>query len=356
MWLLTLRDLQYRRVRVLVVVALASVLMALLFLMTGLVNQFNHEPFDATRAIGADQWVLAAGTSGPFTSAGTLPAELVDELGPDAQGVVVARGTISESVPGGVPDDTAEVVVVGGELDSLRTTMAAGALLEGRTVDGGDEVVLDRTAGFDVGDRLQLGPRVLEVVGLTKGTTVLAGIPLVFVEIGTAQDLAFQSRAVVSGALLGGDPITPPPGTVVRSAEAVAEDALGPLEDAIASIDLVRALLWIVTAVIIGAVVFLSALERQRDFAVFRAMGTPKRALLIAVAVQAVVVALAGAAIAVGLHRLIIPLFPLTVRVPTQALWQIPLGAAAAALAAGVFGLRRVAATDPATAFAGQGT
>ena len=44
MWLLTLRDLQYRRVRVLVVVALASVVMALLFLMTGLVNQFNHEP------------------------------------------------------------------------------------------------------------------------------------------------------------------------------------------------------------------------------------------------------------------------------------------------------------------------
>jgi putative ABC transport system permease protein len=353
MWLLTLRDLQYRSLRLVVVVALASVLMALLFLMTGLVNQFHHEPFDATRAIGAEQWVLAEGTSGPFTSAGTLPVELVDELGPDARGVVVARGTVSD--PGGTSDDTAEVIVVGGEPDSLRTTMAAGAVVAGRTIAGADEVVIDQTAGFDVGDRLQLGPRALRVVGLTKGTTVLAGIPLVFVQIGTAQDLAFQSRAVVSGALLGGEPVIPPPGSVVRSAEAVAEDALGPLEDAISSIDLVRALLWIVTAVIIGAVVFLSALERQRDFAVFRAMGTPKRALLIAVAVQAVAVALAGAAIAIVLHRLIIPLFPLTVRVPPQALWQIPLGAAAAALAAGLVGLRRVAATDPATAFAGRG-
>ena len=79
MWLLTLRDLQYRRLRVLVVVLLAAVVMALLFLMTGLVNQFNREPYDATRAIGAQQWVLAAGTSGPFTSGGTLPTELVDQ-------------------------------------------------------------------------------------------------------------------------------------------------------------------------------------------------------------------------------------------------------------------------------------
>ena len=71
----------------------------------------------------------------------------------------------------------------------------------------------------------------------------------------------------------------------MRSADDVAEDALGPLEDAIASVDLVRALLWLVTAVIIGAVVFLSALERQRDFAILRAMGTPRRALLLAVAV-----------------------------------------------------------------------
>ena len=67
----------------------------------------------------------------------------------------------------------------------------------------------------------------------------------------------------------------------MRSADDVAEDALGPLKDAIASVDLVRALLWLVTAVIIGAVVFLSALERQRDFAILRAMGTPKRTLLL---------------------------------------------------------------------------
>ena len=123
---------------------------------------------------------------------------------------------------------------------------------------------------------------------------MLAGLPLVFVELGTAQDLAFQSRdVVVSACCSTAPPGRAPPARSCASADDVADDALGPLEDAIASVDLVRALLWLVTAVIIGAVVFLSALERQRDFAILRAMGTPRRALLLAVAAQAVLIALA---------------------------------------------------------------
>ena len=350
MWLLTLRDLQYRRVRLIVVVLLASVVMALLFVMTGLVNQFNLEPYDATESIGAEHWVLADGVSGPFTSAGTLPLAVGATLD-DAAPVVVARGTMS----GDGSDDTTEVVVVGGEQAQLSTTMSAGSIVEGRAVAGPSEVVLDRTAGFDVGDGVQLGPLDVEVVGLTSDTTVLAGLPLVFVELGTAQDLSFQSRDVVSGFLLDAAPSTAPDGTVVRSADDVAADALGPLEDAISSVDLVRALLWLVTAVIIGAVVFLSALERQRDFAILRAMGTPRRALLGAVAVQAVTIAVLAALVALVLHRLILPLFPLQVRVPSRALWQIPLGAVVAALVAGAFGLRKVASADPAAAFGGRG-
>ena len=176
-----------------------------------------------------------------------------------------------------------------------------------------------------------------------------------FVELPMAQDLYFKSREVVSGVLLDEAPAEVPAGAVVRSADDVAADALGPLKDAIASVDLVRALLWLVTAVIIGAVVFLTALERQRDFAILRAMGTPKRTLLMGMAVQAVLIALLAAALAIVLQRLIQPLFPLQVQVPSRALWQIPLGAVVAALVAGAVGLRRVAKADPAAAFAGAG-
>jgi putative ABC transport system permease protein len=352
MWLLTLRDLQYRRVRVIVVVLLAGVVMSMLYLMSGLVNQFQREPFDTTAAIGADHWVLPEGTSGPFTSGGAVPVELVDLLGGDAEPVVVARATIA---PADDVADTAEVVLVGQTPDRLDATVADTALVEGRALTEPGEIVVDRASGYDVGDVVQLGPVAATVVGLTEKTTVLAGIPLVFAELTTAQDLAFQSRDVMSAAVVDGPRPDAPAGTVVRSAEEVADDALGPLEDAISSIDIVRVLLWLVAGVIIGAVVFLSALERQRDFAILRAMGTPKRTLLLAVAVQAMLIALIGAVLAMILQRLLLPLFPLPVVVPTRAYWQIPLGAVLVALVAGAVGLRKVATTDPATAFAGAG-
>ena len=57
-------------------------------------------------------------------------------------------------------------------------------------------------------------------------------------------------------------------------------------------------LLWIVAAVIIGSVVYLSALERQRDFAVLKAIGMSNRTLLASLALQAVLVALGAVALA----------------------------------------------------------
>jgi putative ABC transport system permease protein len=65
MFLLTLRDLSYRATRFVVVIVMGAVVFALLFVMTGLVEQFNTEPYDTVHQMGADDWVVAAGISGP---------------------------------------------------------------------------------------------------------------------------------------------------------------------------------------------------------------------------------------------------------------------------------------------------
>ena len=139
------------------------------------------------------------------------------------------------------------------------------------------------------------------------------------------------------------------------SVDEIGDDTLRPLDGAIASIDLVRVLLWIVAAVIIGSVVYLSALERQRDFAVLKAIGTSNRTLLASLALQAVLVALAAVALAAVIQIFLAPAFPLKVRVPARAFWQLPLLAVIVALIAGAVGMRRVARADPAAAFAGAG-
>ena len=61
MILLTFRDLVYRKTRFIVVTVLGAVVFALLFVMTGLVNQFNLEPAETVEQFGADEWVLPEG-------------------------------------------------------------------------------------------------------------------------------------------------------------------------------------------------------------------------------------------------------------------------------------------------------
>jgi hypothetical protein len=72
-------------------------------------------------------------------------------------------------------------------------------------------------------------------------------------------------------------------------------------------------------------------------------------------ALQAVLVALAAVAVAAVIQLFLAPAFPLKVRVPARAFWQLPLFAVVMALVAGAFGMRRVARSDPAAAFAGAG-
>ena len=52
---------------------------------------------------------------------------------------------------------------------------------------------------------------------------------------------------------------------------------------------------WIIAALIIGSVVYLSVIERLKDFAVFKAIGVPTRSIMSGLALQAVVVTLFAA-------------------------------------------------------------
>ena len=266
-------------------------------------------------------------------------------VGERASPVVIARSSLTQN------GDAEEVILIGhvpGGLGAPQTS-------EGRAAQAPGEIVLDVTTGADVGDQVKVAGNPFTVVGLSRRTTLLAGIPLVFMLAADAQELVFQTDQVVSVVLVDGEVSSLPAGLVAVPSAVVAEDALEPLEGAVASVDLVRVLLWLVAAVVIGAVVYLSALERVRDFAVLKAMGVSNRSLVGSLGLQAVLVALGAVGIAAAIQLVLAPGFPLEVTVPDRAFIQIPILAVLMALAAGAAGMARVARADPALAFAGAG-
>ncbi len=343
MLLMTLRDLQYRARRVALVTVLVALVLTLLYLMTGLVNHLQNEPANAVDGIGADNWVVADGVSGPFTAVSVLSVDLAEAIGGDrSSGIVVSRGSLSsESV------ESTEVVLIGHVPGELGAPMLTG----GEPVSGPGEIVVDESLDRSVGDVVQVGPLEFTVVGETRDSTVLAGQALVFVDLETAQQLAFQSTDVVSGFVVNGDPGVGGDGVQVLTAREVADDALGPIESAVSSIDLIRVLLWFVAAIVMGAVIYLTALERERDFAVLKAVGASGASLGGGLALQAVIVALIAAAVGAVAAKLIEPVFPLPVTIPPSALLTVPALAVVVGLLSALLGVRKVNRTDPAEAF-----
>ena len=342
MLLMTLRDLQYRARRVALVTVLVALVLTLLYLMTGLVNHLQHEPANTVAGIGADHWVVADGVSGPFTSVSVLPMSLQAALGDvDAGPIVVSRGSL-----GFDGDDTTEIVLVG----HLPGSLGQPVISNGDAITGPGQIVVDESLELDVGDTVTVGPTGFEIVGETSDSTVLAGLPLVFVDLAPAQQLAFQNPDVVTGFVVDGEPFDGLGATWLSAAQ-VADDALGPIESAVSSIDLIRVLLWFVAAIVMGAVIYLTALERERDFAVLKAVGASGSSLGAGLALQAVIVALIASAVGAVAAKVIEPVFPLPVTIPTSALVTVPTVAVLVGLASAVIGVRKVNRTDPAEAF-----
>lgn len=346
MILLTLRDLQHRAVRFAAVIAGTAVVLALLFLMTGLIEQFHLEPEDTVDALGAESWLLRDGVSGAFTAASTMPADTADALGDGASPVVVARHSIA-----GASEQT-DVVIIGYQQGEL----GEPPLDDGALPANDREVLIDDSAGVSPGDEIALGGEQYLVSGTTDRTTMFAGMPLVFMDIGTAQELVYRGQPLATAVLLPEAPEQAPEGFTLIAPDDIATDGLRPLDGAISSINIIRVLLWFVAAMIIGTMIYLSALERRRDVAVLKAVGSSTGQMAASIALQGALTALAAALIAAVLQVALVPVFPLEVTVPARAFWQIPVIAVLVSLLAGAVGLRKAVSTDPALAFAGPGS
>ena len=110
---------------------------------------------------------------------------------------------------------------------------------------------------------------------------------------------------------------------------------------------------WVVAALIIGSVIYLSVIERLRDFAVFKAIGISTRSILVGLAVQAVLLSLGAALIGAGVAAILAPNLSLPVSITWHTYLLLPVVALVVGLLASLVGLRRAVAVDPSTAFGG---
>lgn len=344
----TLQDLRWRARRFVVAGLGAATVFALTLVMAGLVASFRAEPDRVLDGIGADAWVVPAGVEGVFTTVSVVPEPLAAQVSRTpgvrrADPLVVLHHTVRLA-------EVVDVNVVGYAPAGLGTPELHAGRLPARS----GEVVVDRALGVGLGRRVPLAGTELTVVGLTRGQTINAGQPLVFLPLREAQQLLAEGAPVASAVVTRGVPDRVPPGYVVQGREATRAGMLRPIQGALQSLQLTSVLLWGVAGLVIGSVVYLSAIERARDLAVYKATGWSDRALAGGLALQAVVLALAASLLGLLLGTLLVPVFPLTFEVPVGARLLLPVVATGVGLLASLAGLRRAVRVQPALAFGGS--
>ena len=348
-WLISLRDLQWRRRRFAIGVVATALVFALGLVLSGVKASFDNEIRRTVNSFGADVWLLKAGSLGPFTAPRPLAASRAKDVrrlpGVKRADPVVLLGATTTTpskrnlnlvgvVPGGVGSPPGE---------------------QGRKLARPGAAIADDRLGLDVGDRLVLNGANLHVVDVTHGMTYFAGIPRVTISVRLAQRLGLDNQRLATAIVTQGRPRTVPRSLALLDNSEVKRDLERPIKPAKDTINLIRILLWIVASGIIGAIVYLSVLERVGDFAVLKAIGVSGRDLLAGLLLQAVLLSLLSALLAVGLQAAIAPAIAMSVEVPTVTFLTLPLIAVVVGALASFLGLRRALAVDPALAFASGG-
>jgi putative ABC transport system permease protein len=342
----TLRDLQWRRRRFVITIVGTSLVFAMTLLLSGLSNGFRVEANNTVDALGFDVYLAKAGPAGPFIGSPPFPESEVASV-ERIPGVISAVPLVFTTTTAPDGDSTRNVNLFGVPAQGMP------AIATGRAPSGVDEAAVSSTLGTDVGGQIEIGSRSMRIVGIVEDSTALAGQPNVFLTVPGAQLVGYSGQPIVSSIGIHGAPAKVPDGYRIVDRAGAVGDLMRPMNEAEGALTMLSVLLWIVAALIVGSVIYLSALERTRDFAVLKAVGVSTRSVLAGLCLQAVIVAVLAAVLGGVLSLVLVPVFPMRVVVPTSAFLLLPVTAVLIGLLASAAGLRRAVSIDPALAFGG---
>jgi putative ABC transport system permease protein len=109
--------------------------------------------------------------------------------------------------------------------------------------------------------------------------------------------------------------------------------------------------MWAVAVIIVAALIYVSALQRVRDFAVLKALGSSSRVLFGSLCLQAVLVTLVAAGFGAVSCNLLKALFTQPIAIPTSAFVTLPIVAVGVGVLSSLVALRTATGADPVAAF-----
>lgn len=337
----------------------------LLMIVLGMGGIYAGMVFEATLLIDrldADLWVVQRSTRGPFAEISRVPTSLEPRLAA-VPGVESVRRFVFHTVQRERAGQPWRFSVQG--LDWPVDRGASLPLIAGRPLaQSRFEMIADRSLGLALGERVPLGKDTYTVVGLTRGMTSSSGDPMAFFTLRDAQAIQFDlpgeairldreaRRARTAAADLGQQQ----PGLIERAAQpAAALPVLGPptvsavlltlapgadpaqvrrtlaawpditvysgaeqrdlllrgsVDRARRQIGLFRAILVLVSAIIMALIIYTLTLDKAHDIAMLKLIGARNRVIVGLILQQALVLGAVGYVLAWLIGQWVFPHFP----------------------------------------------
>ncbi|WP_119420986.1 ABC transporter permease [Desertibaculum subflavum] len=183
------RDIRHKLGRFVLTCLGLSLLLAVVVTMAGIYRGQTADALALSQAIGADLWVVEAGTHGPFAESSRVPGD-TRELVARINGVVEAGSITFQNVQIDRGGRRIRLQVVGYEPGRPGGPIR---LVAGREITRSHfELIADRQTGLALGEVLRLGRDDYTVVGITSGVVTLSGDSIVYLSLRDAQQLQFD--------------------------------------------------------------------------------------------------------------------------------------------------------------------
>ena len=355
-----------------------GLLMTVVLAMIGIYNGLVADALAVVKAPAADVWVVEAGTQGPFAEASSIPADTRDAVA-RMPGVAEAGAITYQTIEAAHAGQTLRLYVVGFEPGRPGGPQR---IAEGRGLGTSHfELLADRNIGLVPGDTIRLGRDRFSVVGLVEDAMNSGGDPAVYVTLADALSLqtALDPAAARVQVARGDQGIRPAtvaaviarlePGADVALLTATVrqwkhlaalsqteqEDLLlaSVVDRARRQIGLFLGILLSVSAVVIALIIYTMTMEKLKQIATLKLIGTPDRTIVALIVQQALILGVSGLAIGLALILLVKDNFPRRVVLePFNAMVLTGIILAVCLVASGL-GVRAALKVDPATALGG---
>lgn len=375
---LAAKDLRHQWKRFLATAAGLGLLFAIVLAMGGIYRGMIEDAVVLVDVMGADLWVVQRDTRGPFAERSVVP-DVLETRARGVPGVRWARAFTTLTVQREHQGRVIRLSLVGLSWPEDRGDDLT--LERGRPIRAPHrEIVVDRSLGLGLGEELALGDDTYRVVGIGRGLVASGGDALGFVTQSDidriqahlapeAQRLARLTGTTASAPGVSAILVRVAPGASLEAVRAriaawsdvsvhttAEQRALlleGVVDKARRQIGLFRALLAIVSGIVVSLVIFNMTVAKTREIALLKLMGAPLAMVVGMIVQQSLLLSTLAYAVALAISQVAFPHFPRRVVVGPEEMAGVFVLALVIALLASLAAIRRALRIPPTTVLAG---